>query len=54
MAHNHPTGKLIPSDADVETTRRLRDGAKLLGLQFLDHVILNRESYYSFSESGYL
>jgi DNA repair protein RadC len=54
VAHNHPTGKLIPSDADVETTRRLRDGGKLLGLQFLDHVILNRESYYSFAESGYL
>lgn len=52
VAHNHPTGNLNPSDADRITTRRLRDGARLLGIRFLDHVILNRDGYFSFAEAG--
>lgn len=52
VAHNHPTGNLAPSDADRATTLRLRDGARLLGLRFLDHVILNRDGYFSFAEEG--
>jgi len=40
LAHNHPSGDLEPSKADMETTKRLREGAKLVGLVFLDHLIL--------------
>ena len=40
LAHNHPSSDLEPSKADMETTKRLREGAKLVGLVFLDHLIL--------------
>lgn len=52
VAHNHPTGNLSPSDADRITTRRLRNGAEVLGIRFLDHVIVNRDGYFSFAEAG--
>jgi DNA repair protein RadC len=52
VAHNHPSGNLVPSEQDERLTQRLADGAKLLGVRFLDHLILNRGSYFSFSEAG--
>ena len=58
-AHNHPSGDPAPSPADLEFTRRLRDGAKAVGLVLQDHVIIGvaregRPGYYSFREAGYL
>jgi DNA repair protein RadC len=52
VAHNHPTGNISPSEADRITTRRLRDGARLLGIRLLDHIIVNRDGYFSFAEAG--
>ena len=57
--HNHPSGDPAPSPADLDFTRRLRDGAKALGVQLQDHVIIGvarqgRPGYYSFREAGYL
>lgn len=40
LAHNHPSGALDPSTADLETTARLREAAETVGLRFLDHVIV--------------
>lgn len=40
VAHNHPSGSLEPSKADVEITARLRAAAETVGLRFLDHVIV--------------
>jgi DNA repair protein RadC len=40
VAHNHPSGDPTPSKADRETTAKLNDGAKLVGLELLDHIIL--------------
>jgi DNA repair protein RadC len=40
VAHNHPSGEATPSSEDRAVTRRLADGAALLGLEFLDHVIV--------------
>ena len=40
VAHNHPSGDPTPSKADRETTERLNDGANLVGLELLDHIIL--------------
>jgi DNA repair protein RadC len=40
IAHNHPSGVLDPSPADVQATARLRAAAEVVGLRFLDHVIL--------------
>lgn len=57
LVHNHPTGDPAPSDADYKMTRRLKEGAELLQIRFLDHVIIGsgdngRVPYYSFKEAG--
>ncbi len=41
LAHNHPSGNLQPSEADIEITKRLRKGGTFLDIQILDHLILN-------------
>jgi DNA repair protein RadC len=47
--HNHPSGDPSPSPEDHRLTDRLREGAKLLGIRFLDHVIVANGSHYSFA-----
>jgi len=54
ISHNHPSGTLEPSRADIQITNRLKEVAKLVGIELLDHVILSKEGYYSFSEEGEL
>ena len=54
VAHNHPSGGLSPSGRDREVTRRLKQAGELLGIAVLDHVILTRESSFSFQEHGLL
>jgi len=54
IAHNHPSGTLIPSRADINITKRLEEVSKLVGIELLDHVILARDGFYSFSDEGLL
>lgn len=56
LCHNHPSGNLAPSEADKQITKQIREGAKLLGFQLVDHIILSPEEdkYYSFAEEGTL
>ncbi|MCB4760093.1 MAG: DNA repair protein RadC, partial [Sulfurovum sp.] len=54
IAHNHPSGTLYPSQADIRITKRLKEVSKLVGIELLDHVILSQEGYYSFSDEGLL
>ena len=54
VAHNHPSGNVEPSEQDIQLTRRLRDGAKLLGIRLIDHLILTRDGCYSFGDAGRL
>ena len=44
VAHNHPSGDPTPSKADYDTTVRLNDGANLVGLELVDHLILGSET----------
>lgn len=48
--HNHPYGPCIPSKADIESTEVLKKAAEILGISFMDHIIFNLETYYSFLE----
>ena len=50
LAHNHPSGNLKPSQNDIALTKKVKDGAKLLDLVLLDHLIITTDSYYSFSD----
>ena len=54
IAHNHPSGSVKPSDADIVTTRVIDEGARLVGVKLLDHIILGRDGAYSFSGAGLL
>lgn len=54
IAHNHPSGTLEASRADIQITQRLKEVAKLMGIDLLDHIILTKEGHYSFSEDGLL
>ena len=52
--HNHPSGSLQPSQADIELTRRLCKAGQLLDLPLLDHLIISERGYYSFADEGML
>lgn len=52
LCHNHPSGNLTPSQADIELTKKIKEGGKLLEIQLLDHIILTSEGYYSFTDEG--
>ena len=54
IAHNHPSGALHPSNADIQITNRLKEVAKLVGIELLDHVIISKNGYYSFNEESLL
>ncbi len=52
LSHNHPSGNLNPSDADVKVTKIIKEALRLFEIQTLDHVIISNEGYYSFSDNG--
>jgi len=54
VAHNHPTGELTPSREDIQTTQRLAEAGRIVGIPVLDHVIITNVSYFSFKEGGYI
>jgi DNA repair protein RadC len=51
VAHNHPSGKLKPSEEDNDITRRLKASAEILGIHFLDHLIFSENGYFSYSQA---
>lgn len=54
IAHNHPSGSSKPSKEDLNTTEKIREGARYLDIQLLDHLIFYRNKYLSFADDGLL
>lgn len=54
LVHNHPSGKLAPSEPDKTITKRLKEACDLFEIGLLDHLIISRYGYYSFTDSGIL
>lgn len=54
IAHNHPSGKLLPSEADITLTKSIGKCAALLEISLLDHLIVTKNGFYSFSNQGKL
>lgn len=54
LVHNHPSGKPVPSECDVELTKRLKAGGELLNICLADHIIIGQNSYLSFKEAKLL
>jgi len=52
LCHNHPSGTLIPSDADKQITRKLKLAGDSLEIKVLDHLIITENSYFSFADEG--
>ena len=54
LSHNHPSGQLKPSDADLRITRKIKEGGNFLDIIVLDHVIMTIDGYFSFADEGLL
>ncbi len=52
LGHNHPSGNVAPSDADVRLTRKLKEAGRMLEIDVFDHLIVGAESYFSFADEG--
>lgn len=52
LVHNHPSGRLVPSEQDKAITKKLKNACELLDLTLQDHLIITKHSYYSFNNSG--
>ncbi len=50
LAHNHPSGGVSPSQADISITKKIVEAGKLLDIRVLDHLIVTPEAYYSFAD----
>lgn len=50
LAHNHPSGDIRPSDADLKMHNQLTEAAQILGLRVIDHIIISKKAYFSFSK----
>ncbi len=51
LAHNHPSGQLRPSMQDDQLTRKIVEGAKLLDIRVIDHIIVSPSAYFSYADS---
>jgi len=54
VCHNHPSGNLNPSEADIQITNKIKESGKLLDIQLHDHLIISDKDYYSFADNGLL
>ena len=54
LVHNHPSGNLKPSGADIALTKKMKEAGTLLDLPILDHIIFTENQYYSFADEGLL
>ncbi len=52
VTHNHPSGKLMASDADRTITKKLKSAGEQLDIAVLDHIIITENGYYSFQDEG--
>ena len=54
LCHNHPSGNLNPSQADIQLTRKVKEGGKIFDIAVLDHIIVGDNNYFSFADEGIL
>lgn len=54
LCHNHPSGRLMPSDSDIRLTAKIKNSGEFLDIKVLDHLIVGDEKYYSFADEGKL
>ena len=52
LCHNHPSGTLVPSEADKQITQKLKTAGNSLEIKVLDHLIVTENNYFSFADEG--
>ncbi|MFY9242701.1 MAG: DNA repair protein RadC [Polaribacter sp.] len=52
VCHNHPSGKLKPSNADIQLTQKIKQAGNTLDVKVLDHLIITEKAYFSFADEG--
>lgn len=52
LVHNHPSGKLLPSEADIQITKKIKEAGSIMDIAILDHFIITEHDYYSFVDHG--
>ena len=52
LCHNHPSGNLIPSEADKDITKKIKEAGKHMDIPVLDHLIIANDAYFSFADEG--
>ena len=54
ISHNHPSGSLVASSEDIETTKRIKKGCEAVDIKLVDHLIITEDGYRSFIDEGLL
>lgn len=54
LLHNHPSGLVVPSQADIDGTKKVAEAGRLIGIRLVDHIIIGDGVYLSFREKGLL
>lgn len=54
LVHNHPSGNLVPSGPDDQITRKMKEGAQIMEMRMIDHLIISSSGFYSYYDSGRL
>ncbi|MBK9255669.1 MAG: DNA repair protein RadC [Saprospiraceae bacterium] len=54
LSHNHPSGAIKPSNADINVTQKLKNAAALFDITIFDHIIIGEKAYFSFADEGIL
>jgi len=52
LVHNHPSGNLKPSTADIDLTKKIKEAGSIIEIQMLDHLIITKEGYCSLADEG--
>lgn len=52
LTHNHPSGKLMASEQDIQVTKKIKQATQLLDVNLLDHIIITENGFYSFNDEG--
>ena len=52
LCHNHPSGNLKPSDADIRITTKMKEASQLMDINLIDHIIVTGDAYFSFADEG--
>jgi DNA repair protein RadC len=52
VAHNHPSGKLMPSESDIAITKKIKRAGELLDIKLLDHLIVTKDGFYSMVDNN--